>query len=93
MGKLLQLLVAGFKRGWMEIVAGLGISVVSFTGVELVFQKIIVNIQNSMDSLPSATLQLLYLSGGFTALNIILTAAFMRLTMDSVGRLNFKGKK
>ncbi len=92
MVRLLSLLVAALKKFGAELLTALGFSIVTYTGMNVVFDMLIQNLQTNISNLPSAMAQLFFLSGGGDAINIILSAGAFKLSMKAASKIKISGK-
>ncbi len=86
---LLSLLEPALSR----IFVALGLSVVSITGMQAIFQQLKVQLATGVNSLPSDALQLFLIAGGGEGLGILLGAITTRLMLWQVQKsTQFLGK-
>lgn len=77
-----------------HILAALGITAVTYVGIEQVLSNFKQQINQNVTGLPNDFLQIFYLSGGGTALNIILGGLTFYLSMQGLTKLTSRiGKK
>lgn len=77
-----------------KIIAALGLSIITYTGVTALQHEMISRISSGLNSVPSASLQLFYLAGGGVALNWLLGAFSFSLGFKAASKLGtiFKRK-
>lgn len=92
MARLLTLLLVALKKFGVELLTALGFSIVTYTGMNVVFDMLIQHLQSNMANLPSAMAQLFFISGGGDALNIILSAGAFKLSMKAASKIKLSGK-
>lgn len=87
MGKFGAALYGVLKKWGIEILAALGISMLTMTGVDYVFQQMTTQLVNNFNAMPTDVIQILSLSGFGVAFNIILGAVSARIAIDGVSKL------
>lgn len=93
MARFLTVILEAMRRFGVELFAALGLSLTTYTGMNLIFQELVSSLQASFNSAPSAALQLFFLAGGGDLLNIVLSAYAFKLTLNGLTKLSFKGKQ
>lgn len=73
-GSLATLLTAVLTTTAGKLLAALGVTVISYTGVNMLQQQLISQMMAGFNSSPPAAVQLFYMAGGGVALNWILGA-------------------
>lgn len=92
MARLLTLLLVALKKFGVEILTALGFSIVTYTGMNYVFEQLIEHMQTNIGNLPSALAQIFFLSGCGDAMNVILTAGAFKLSIKSTSKIKIGGK-
>ncbi|WP_046166703.1 DUF2523 domain-containing protein [Chromobacterium vaccinii] len=73
-----------------QILVSLGLSVVTYTGIQLIVDQLNQAIQTNLSGIPSIAANLLGLAGLGEALGIIVGAFAFRLSMNVFKRIEFK---
>lgn len=76
-----------------KIIAAIGLTFVSYVGLDMVVNNFKSEIQALMNNVPTSALQLFYLSGGGTVLNIIFGCFTFFVAFKSLTKLVPKGAK
>lgn len=87
--------IAAFLMGMVkpiisQIMLSLGLSVVTYVGLDAVMTQLNNYIQSNMSAMPASVAQLLALAGFPEAMGIIVGAFTFRLAMNSLKRIEFK---
>lgn len=91
---LIPSLLSGLRSLIGQLLVALGITAVTYQGMEHLLANFKQQITANMTGLPNDLLQLFYLSGGGVALNIILGGLTFYVAMSGVSKLTSKvGKK
>lgn len=85
--RLISAFMPALKELLLQILVALGISVVTFQGVELVVDKLLEHISSNYMSLDSAVIQLLNLAGIGEAINILLGACTFILSFNATASI------
>lgn len=72
-----------------RVLAGLGMGIVTYTGLQAAFNTLQGYVVNNLNTLSGTAGALFYLAGFGTAIGIILAAISMRVTMTAVKKLQF----
>ncbi|ULJ69024.1 DUF2523 domain-containing protein [Wielerella bovis] len=86
-GSIGLLLTSVFTTLAGKIMAALGLSIITYTGVTALQQQMISRISSGLDDIPSASLQIFYLAGGGVALNWLMSAISFSLGFKAVSKL------
>lgn len=91
---LIPSILAGLRTLIGQILVALGITAVTYTGLEKMVSGFKAEISNSITGLPSELLQLFYIAGGGVALNILLGAFTFYISLQGMTKITSRiGKK
>lgn len=76
-----------------KIIAALGITAMTYTGLDLLINQFKGQIQSAVHGVPAGLLQMFYLSGGGVVLNILFGCLTFVLTFKTLSKLVPRGKK
>lgn len=89
---LASFLISMVKPLIAQILVSLGLSIITFGGIQMILTQLNGHIQNSLNGLPVVVSNLFGLAGVGEALGIIVGAFAFRLSMGSFKRIDFKSK-
>lgn len=87
MGKIGAMLYAALKKFGVEILAMLGISMVTMTGMDYLFQQMTGELVKNFNAMPADLIQILSLGGFGVAFNILLGAYSSKIALTAVSKL------
>ena len=90
---LIPMLLSGLGTLAGRIIAAFGLSAVTYVGLEALISGFKERIAASVQGVPAGLLQIFYISGGGTVLNIFLGCLTFILTFKTLTKLMPTGKK
>lgn len=90
---LIPMLINGLTTLIGKVLAALGLTLVSYVGLDIIINNFKSEIKTLISNIPTGALQLFYLSGGGTVLNIVFGCFTFFVAFKSLTKLVPKGIK
>ena len=90
---LIPFLINGLATLFGKIIAALGVTAVSYVGLELLISNFKMQILSAVSGVPAGLLQMFYLSGGGVVLNIFFGCLTFVISFKALTKLVPRGRK